>query len=194
MLGCVAEAHAPAGLTPWLRALERRGLHLDWMGNEAGNHPLRLLERPATEDVHGAMLQLAREELPRDGAEVWEDWSALQRERGAPRAGAGFRELVVGAPERGWWRDADEEELAANLEARAAEYSARGTPDARLVWSRHVAGDELLARVRAAVERLVALAIFDVPDEECVVVWYLLGGRSRASGQLELVALERVWS
>ncbi|PRQ02007.1 hypothetical protein [Enhygromyxa salina] len=191
VLDCIESAPLPDGFTPWLRALEQRGMHLDWSGNEAGNYPLPLFELPppsGPDPLRSALLGIARDQLERASEDAWADWPPDS----SPTEG--YEQLVSGQPQRGWWRDASHEELVSGLELRGSEFADRGTPTAQLTWSRSISGGELLGRLQASVQEICAVAVSGVPDDECVVVWYLLGGVSRTSGKLEVVALERVWS
>lgn len=192
ILDLVSEPPAPSGWCPWLRELERRGLHLDWRGNESDNYPLDLFERaapePATrETIEGAMLELARDVLERDTV-AWDE-----RDPSAP-ADPGFRELVPGEPRRGFWRRVEWRELETQLHVSGYAYLDAEEGRRDQLWARRISGPELLVELRARVHEPVAVGVFDVPREDCVEVWYLIGGVARASGALEWVAVSRVWT
>ncbi len=191
VLGCRRGEPAPDGFLAWLRFQEQRGVIFDWKGNEGGGGLHTCTEPGPVEDIERALLSVL-EQSPevREGIfeEAWEEW----REYGVDEPG--FERLIEDAPQRGFWRRLDLEEIARDLNGRASGYLHAGTSEARLLFEEHVPGAELVARMRAALVEPVVMALHQVPSDESVVVWFAIGGVSKTSGDLEVMLVERVWS
>ncbi|HHH30862.1 MAG TPA: hypothetical protein ENK57_21300 [Polyangiaceae bacterium] len=191
IIGCLPDEPPPAGFLPWLEHYRERGVRFNWMGNEGGGGLHTCEELGPVDDVERALLSVL-EQSPevREGIfeDAWEEWG----EYGVDEPG--FERLVEDAPERGFWRRLELDEIARNLSGRASEYLDSGTSDARLLFERHVPGAMLVEHMKAALVEPVVMALHQVPSDESVVVWFAIGGVSKSTGDLEVMLVERVWS
>lgn len=187
-LRCAPGQAAPDGWLPWLRFHQERDLEFHCWGTEGGGE-LELYSAPSPSvPPQEALLEVLRSHalIEREQfAELYEIW--LENE--GPTE-PGLTELVAGAPERGFWQRVPLEEMEDVLVARSGDRDRTGVSHLERV----LPGSALIAQLRNTVHEPLAIALHVEPTNDAVVVWFIVGGVSKISGQLECLLTERVWS
>jgi hypothetical protein len=177
----------PPGWLPWLGFHRDHDLEFHCWGTEGGGELELVSAQAPVVPLREALLDLLRshERLDPDTlADLYGNW-----QESGDQPDPSLTELVAGAPERGSWREVPLEELAGVLMAYASHTDSQG-----LRRERTLPGSALTARLRETVHEPLVLALYAEPTSESVVVWFVAGGVSKTSGQLECLLTERVWT
>ncbi len=188
-------ASEPAdSLKGWLTTLRGRGIDLSWRGNEAGAGLLHTFTRTRRlgQDVHGALLEQARED-PAVHAQIAEHAGVWLEQLG--RAAPLGEQLLPGEPLRGYWRAVDHEQLASGLAGSTGMWIDPGTATARLAHEHRLAGTSLVAEIHACIDEPAAVCIASQPDpDQAVLAAHFVGGLDRTSGEVVGFVLTRIWT
>lgn len=186
-----AACEPPRDFLAWIASLQRDGVDLSWTGNESGPGLSHTFRRRASGDVRLALREQARADEVIAGRIAEYVQTCLEDQTGAA---TGFRLLVDGAPERGFVCEVSRAELASGIRGGAGAWLDPGTARARRARTRCIPGASLVATMQQYVDGLAAIGVASQPDPEAVLMFHVVGGVDRDSGDLVGFVLERVWT